>query len=148
MKIAKLTMGATAFALGALALSATPGLAQGTIYQQGSGYYVELPPAGTDDRGNVFVAQPRERVIVSEEPMVREAPVVVREAPVVVREAPSRVIVREPAPVTEEVIVRDAPPFPAPAPRLLPSSDPYGPDCRTVERTSPTGIVQVSTLCN
>lgn len=137
MKIAKLTMGATAFALGALALSATPGLAQETVYQQSPGYYVELPPAGTDDRGHVFVAQPRERVIVSEEPMV-QAP------PVVVREATSTVIVREPAPVTEEVIVRDAPPFPAPAPRLLPTT----PDCRTVESTSPTGIVRVSTLCN
>lgn len=140
MKIAKLTTGVAAAALGALALSATPGLSQETIYQQNSGYYVELPPAGTDDRGQVFVAQPRERVIVSEE--------VVREAPVVVREAPSRVIVRERAPVTEEIVVRDAPPFPAPAPRLFPNADPYGPDCRTVERTSSSGIVRVSTVCD
>ncbi|MFT0862094.1 hypothetical protein [Ancylobacter sp. G4_0304] len=133
MKFARLSVGAAAAALGALALSATPGAAQQTYVE---GYYIQLPPPGMDDRGHVYVPPKRERVIV-------------REAPVVVREAPSRVIIREPAdgPYANEVYMREAPRELAPLPPREVSSGFYD-ECRTVERQTRTGLITVGTVCD
>ncbi|MCJ8144701.1 hypothetical protein MKI84_17395 [Ancylobacter sp. A5.8] len=132
MKLARLTFGAAAAALGALALSATPGVAQQSYVE---GYYVQLPPPGMDDRGHVFV--PPERIII-------------REAPMVVREAPARVIVREPigGPYANEVYVREAGPrdlAPLPPDEV---SRGFDEDCRTVERETRSGLITVSTVCD
>jgi len=139
MRIAKLTTTrrmatGLAAALGLCALSAVPALSQ------------ELYVRSADPYGS--------RVIVQEEPAYVTAPgerVIIREAPpqVVVREAPQRVIVTEPmdGPYANEVYVRDAPPFPPPAPRMV-HRDNFGPECRTVERETQSGLLRVATYCD
>lgn len=139
MTIAKLTTtgrmaAGLAAALGLCALTAAPALSQ------------ELYVRSAEPYGS--------RIIVQEESDYAPLPgerVIIREVPpgVVLEEAPPRVIVTEPTdgPYADEVYVREAPPFPPPAPPIA-RRDGFGPDCRTVEHETRSGLLRVSTYCD
>ena len=135
MKIARLTMGGIAAAIGVCALSA-PGFAQE--------YYVRTAepmggPVIMQDPGPGYVVEaPRERVII-------------REAPVVIRQAPQRVIVQEPmgGPYANEVYVREPAPLPAPLPPREVRNGFYDDGgCQPVQRETRSGFVTVGMACN
>lgn len=130
MRHAKFTLGGLAAAVGLCALSTSPALAQE--------YYVRsAEPVGPT-------------VILREDPnYVPPGYVVVPREQVIVREAPERVIVTEPmdGPYADEVYVRDAPPFPPPARRMV-RRDAMGQDCRTVEHETRSGVLRVATYCD
>jgi len=136
MRIAQLTTtglaAASLAAVGLCALSTAPALSQELYVRSAEPYGSTVIVREEPD----YVAPPGERVIVRD----AAPPVVVR------REAPERVIVAEPmdGPYADEVYVRDVPPFPPPAPRVVPRA----PDCRTVEHESASGLVRVSTYCD
>ena len=130
MKIARLTMGGIAAAIGVCALSSA-GFAQEyyvrTAEPMGGPVIIEEPGPG------YVVEAPRERVII-------------REAPVVVREAPQRVIVQEPmgGPYANEVYVREPVPLP---PREVRNGF-YDDGCQPVQRETRSGFVTVGMACN
>lgn len=135
MKIAKLTMGGIAAAIGVCALSSA-GFAQE--------YYVRTAeplngPVIMEDPGPGYVVEaPRERVII-------------REAPVVLRQAPQRVIVQEPmgGPYANEVYVREPMPEPLPLPpREVRSGGFYDDGCQPVQRETRSGYVTVGMACD
>lgn len=139
MKIARLTMGGIAAAIGVCALSA-PGFAQEV--------YVRTTepidgPVIVEEPGYVIAPAPRERV--------RER-IIVREAPVVVREAPSRVIVREPmdGPYANEVYVREPLPLPPREvrQRQVRSGGFYDDGCQPVTRETRSGYATVGMACD
>ena len=130
MKIARLTMGGIAAAIGVCALSSA-GFAQEyyvrTAEPMGGPVIIEEPGPG------YVVEAPRERVII-------------REAPVVVREAPRRVIVQEPmgGPYANDVYVREPIPLP---PREV-SNGFYDDGCQPVQRQTRSGFVTVGMACD
>ena len=130
MKIARLTMGGIAAAIGVCALSSA-GFAQEyyvrTAEPMGGPVIIEEPGPG------YVVEAPRERVII-------------REAPVVVREAPQRVIVQEPmgGPYANEVYVRE----PAPLPPREVRNGFYDDGCQPVQRQTRSGFVTVGMACD
>lgn len=134
MKIARLTMGGIAAAIGVCALSGA-GFAQDV--------YVRTTepidgPVIVEDPGYVVAPAPRERVII-------------REAPMVLREAPSRVIVQEPmgGPYANEVYVRE--PVPLPPREIGPRQVRRGFDddgCQPVQRETRSGFVTVGMACD
>ena len=132
MKIARLTMGGIAAAIGVCALSGA-GFAQDV--------YVRTTepidgPVIVEEPGYVVAPAPRERVIV-------------REAPVIMREAPSRVIVREPmdGPYANEVYVREPLPPRDIGPRQVRRGF-YDDDCQPVTRETRSGFATVGMACD